>query len=92
MDRSAIMVLHKHEIDAISQFLSQFVKPFRSSVIDSNFLRKVVHEAEVYDIESDQLPFTHRTDLIEPNETKKNNQKQTSKMSHRRMILKNLKN
>ena len=68
MDRSAIMVLHKHEIDAISQFLSQFVKPFRSSVIDSNFLLKVVQEAEVYDIESDQIPFTHKTDLIKPKE------------------------
>lgn len=65
MERSAHMILHKSEIDAINQFLSQFVAPFRSNQLNAELLRQIVMEAEVYDIESDQLPFTHRTDLVE---------------------------
>lgn len=84
--------LHEHEIDAISQFLSQFVKPFRSSIIDSNFLRKIVREGEVFDIKSDQLTFTHIPALIEPAYQTKDTEKQTSNMFQPRMMLHKLKN
>lgn len=62
MTRQAGHILTEHEIHAVTEFLANYVTPFFANRIKQQVLEKLVVDAEVLDIESDNRPFTHKTD------------------------------
>ena len=51
-------MLGDDEIRAIKEFLSEYVDPFKPTMLKSTVLEKLIRESEVLVIESDNKPFT----------------------------------
>ena len=45
-------------------FLSKFSEPFKRTRLKSEILKQLLSEAEVIELESDDMPFSHRTDKL----------------------------
>jgi hypothetical protein len=62
MEQQASKVLSPHELHACVEFLAAHVKPFSNRRIRHDQLTKLIEGGEVLEIESNNLPFSHRTD------------------------------
>ena len=54
--------MQSYEIKAVIEFLSNYVTPFYSNRLKREVLESLVNIAEVIEIESDDVLFSHKTD------------------------------
>jgi len=64
-DHEANKVLSEQEIQACLDFLSKYVKPFKSSIVKRDVLNMLIRKSTVFEIESDETYFSHNIDFYE---------------------------